>query len=330
MHKKKLEPDKTASQEIDITHEPIAKRKELYQVLTRNVRIRILLVSIIPMMLISGMLCRQCHLTYSDKISAPICELVLKHIQNIDAFLTENLGNVRYLARLLPYQSECCVPQHPCNIRYLAPLLPTTDLQMAQQFLTSQLSEHKNEYGDVFTDPGLVDSDGIQFAYEGPFRLINADYSEASCFLKAKENPYSISDVFAGIRGHPHFIIAVKLSAQGRTYILKSSINFTAFNSLVGNAQIGRTGTAFIVNAKGELQTHPRSGTTGAIPSFIADPTIFKHDHTLNNGHGPSLVFIPRHGPQQTMKLKTSTCRAKMGAPGASPSCFLFLVSSFI
>nr|WP_320016693.1 hypothetical protein [uncultured Desulfobacter sp.] len=50
-------------------------------------------------------------------------------------------------------------------------LLPTTDPEMPQQFLTSQLSELKNEYGDVFTDLGLVGSDGIQFAYEGPFRL---------------------------------------------------------------------------------------------------------------------------------------------------------------
>ncbi|NDY72758.1 hypothetical protein DO021_00695 [Desulfobacter hydrogenophilus] len=30
------------------------------------------------------------------------------------------------------------------------------------------------EYGDVFTDLGLVNSDGTQFAYEGPFRLVNA------------------------------------------------------------------------------------------------------------------------------------------------------------
>ncbi len=282
VYTKKLGPDKTASQEIDITHEPIAERKEFYQVLTRNVGMRILLVSIIPIMLTSGILCRQFHLTYSE-------------------------------------------------------------------------SELKDGYGDVFTDIGIVDLDGIQFAYEGPFRLINADYSEVSWFLKAKENPYSISDVFAGIRGPPHFILAVKLSAQGHTHILKSTINFTAFNSLLGNVRIGRTGTAFIVNAKGELQTHPRSGTTGAAPSFIADPTIFKHDHTLilkhknnkgngclyalalfktvgwrmvfhqdagdalkdiqlplnirhtakpstrdtaNNCHGPSLVFTPRHGPQ--------------------------------
>lgn len=235
-------------------NEPLVDRKEFYQVLTRKIRILILMVSIIPMMLTLGILCWRFHLAYSEKISAHIGELVLKHTQNIDTFLKEKLGNIRYLARQLSI----------------------TEPEMAQQFLTSQLSELNDEYGDVFTDLGLVDSNGIQFAYEGPFRLINADYSQAAWFLKAMDSPYYISDVFAGLRGHPHFILAVKLSAKGRTYILRSTINFTAFNSLVENVQIGRTGTAFIVNAQSQLQTHPRSGTMEIVPSFIEDPAISK------------------------------------------------------
>jgi two-component system NtrC family sensor kinase len=239
--------------------EPIADRKHFYQVLTRNIRIRILLVSIIPMILTLGILGWRFHMAYSEKISDHIGELVLKHTQNIDTFLNEKLGNIRYLARQLS----------------------STEPDMAQQFLTSKLSELKDEYGDVFTDLGLVNSDGIQFAYEGPFRLVNADYSQATWFLKSMNSPYYISDVFAGLRGHPHFILAVKLSAQGRSYILRSTINFTTFNTLVENVRIGRTGTAFIVNATGQLQTHPRSGTMEIVPSFIEDTAIFKNKQSL-------------------------------------------------
>ncbi len=234
-------------------------RKEFYQVLTRKIRIRILLVSFIPMMLTSGILCWQFHLAYSEKVSAHICELVLKHTRYIDAFLAEKLGNIRYLARQFSTGS------------------PDT----AQAFLASQLMELKNEYGDVFTDLGIVDSNGRQFAYEGPFRLEYADYSKAEWYRKAMDSPYYISDVFAGLRGHPHFILAVKVSCRGRTYILRSTINFTAFNMLVENVRIGRTGTAFIVNAQGKLQTHPRSGGQAVIPSFIADPAIFKDKDTV-------------------------------------------------
>ncbi len=235
-----------------------ADRKEFYQSLIRKIRIRILLVSLIPMMLTSGILCWRFHLAYSEKVSAHICELVLKHTQNIDAFLAEKLGNIRYLARQLSMGSA----------------------DSAQAFLSAQLAELKSEYGDVFTDLGLVDSDGIQFAYEGPFRLMNAHYSNAAWFLKAMNSPYYISDVFAGLRGHPHFILAVKLESQGQTYILRSTINFTAFNILVENVEIGKTGTAFIVNAEGRLQTHPRAGTLDIVPSFISDPSIFNGGNT--------------------------------------------------
>jgi two-component system NtrC family sensor kinase len=211
------------------------------------------------MILTLGILGWRFHLAYSEKISDHIGELVLKHTQNIDTFLKEKLGNIRYLARQLS----------------------STEPDMAQQFLTSKLSELKDEYGDVFTDLGLVNSDGIQFAYEGPFRLVNADYSQATWFLKSMNSPYYISDVFAGLRGHPHFILAVKLSAQGRSYILRSTINFRTFNTLVENVRIGRTGTAFIVNATGQLQTHPRSGTMEIVPSFIEDTAIFKNKQSL-------------------------------------------------
>ena len=130
---------------------------------------------------------------------------------------------------------------------------------------------------------------------KGPSALSMPITARRTWFLNAMDSPYYISDVFAGLRGHPHFILAVKLSAQGRSYILRSTINFTTFNSLVENVQIGRTGTAFIVNAKGQLQTHPRSGTKEIVPSFIADPAIFKDKQSLilkhENGKGKTYLY---------------------------------------
>ncbi len=60
-------------------HDPIAERQEYYQVLTRNIRIRILRISIIPMLLTSDILYWRFHLAYSDKISAHLCEPVPGH-----------------------------------------------------------------------------------------------------------------------------------------------------------------------------------------------------------------------------------------------------------
>ncbi|MDD9301749.1 MAG: two-component sensor histidine kinase [Desulfobacter sp.] len=239
--------------------EPLADRKGFYQILTRKIRVLILVVSFVPMMLTAGILCYRFHQAYSEKVSAHISELVLKHTQNIDAFLLEKLGNIRYLARQFSESNP----------------------ESAQTFLVLHLARLKEEYGDVFTDLGLVNTQGIQFAYEGPFRFENADYSRAKWFVRSMESPYYISDVFAGLRGHPHFILAVKVTCKKQDYILRATINFTAFNSLVENIQIGKTGAAYIVNTKGEFQTHARSGTSAHIAPAMVAKDVFSDNNTV-------------------------------------------------
>ncbi|MCK7505451.1 MAG: cache domain-containing protein [Desulfobacterales bacterium] len=72
------------------------------------------------------------------------------------------------------------------------------------------------------------------------------------------KHDYVISDVFLGLRGLPHFIVAVQLRrANGRPWILRATIDFVAFSDLVNNIRIGRTGIAYILNREGKLQTTP-------------------------------------------------------------------------
>ncbi len=94
-------------------------------------------------------------------------------------------------------------------------------------------------------------------AYAGPFKLENAIYSDAEWFRKAIKSDYFISDVFLGLRGIPHFIITVRQKSNGKPWILRATISFVAFNSLVENLRIGKTGFAFILNSKGEFQSKP-------------------------------------------------------------------------
>jgi two-component system, NtrC family, sensor kinase len=101
-------------------------------------------------------------------------------------------------------------------------------------------------------------------AYAGPFKLEGADYATASWFLGAWSREQYISDVFSGLRGTPHFIIAVKQNAAGRPgplgYLVRSTIDFEAFNALVEKLRLGKTGFAFIINRQGQFQTKPRYG----------------------------------------------------------------------
>ncbi len=238
--------------------ESLTDRKLFYHVLARKITVLILVVSFFPMTLTTGILFYRFHLTYTDKIQAHISELVQKHTQNIDSFLEEKLDNIQYLAR-----------QFDGN------------RQSPQNFLQKHLKLLKDEYGDVFTDLGLVDEKGIQFAYEGPFRLENADYSKAEWFVKAMDKPFFISDVFAGLRGHPHFIIAVKVQSNGGSYILRSTIDFGSFNFLVENIHIGETGMAFIINSKGQLQTQTNVKLKQSIIPSMLDRSCYNNDETV-------------------------------------------------
>ncbi len=251
----------------------VEDRNIFYHVLSRKITTLILVVSFFPMLLTTGILVYRFNLTYTEKIEAHISELVQKHTQNIDSFLAEKLGNIRYMAR--PFENSQQAP----------------DI-----FLQKNLALLKTEYGDVFTDLGMVNENGIQFEYEGPFRLKNADYSGAEWFLKAMGKPFYISDVFAGLRGHPHFIIAVKIKSNGSYYILRSTINFGAFNSLVENIQIGKTGYAFLVNSKGQLQTQTKVGIEQAGVISIPDNNRLKNSKTVftkkEDASGKKYLFV--------------------------------------
>ncbi len=200
----------------------------------KNRFLSVLLTSITPLILVSVIILFQFYTSYHEKVHAHLETLVKKHKLNIDTFLNEKLR----------------------NIRFLADNVSLSELR-DQSFLEKQLALLQEEYDAVFVDLGLVNDQGIQVAYAGPFKLGRADYSSADWLKKAIDSHYYISDVFLGLRGLPHFIISVKRNWQGQSWILRATIDFMAFNNLVESIRIGETGFAFILNRKGEFQTKP-------------------------------------------------------------------------
>ena len=206
-----------------------------YRSLRRNILVVIVLVSFAPLVLVTGLVGYYFHTSYRSKVLAHLVELVEKHKQTIDSFLYERLSGVALIARTFDFE------------------------QLSNEmFLREKLSILREEYGGIFVDLGLVSDQGIQIAYAGPFELRRALYSEADWFKKAMQSQVFISDVFMGLRGMPHFIVAVKRTYGSREWILRATIDFVAFNSLVESTRIGTTGSAFIVNKQGEFQTKPR------------------------------------------------------------------------
>ena len=211
----------------DIDHD-----ESYYHNLTRNLIVKMIIASFTPLILITFITSYKYNNAYKKKVIAHIQELVEKHKQNIDNFLKEKLANTLFLTR------TCSISQ----------LDNESELQEKLELL-------QEEYGSFFVDIGLVDAKGLQIDYAGPFKLGSVNYSQAEWFKETMDKKYYISDVFLGIRGLPHFIIAIQKTYKNQKWIVRTTIDFVLFNELVKNIRIGKTGRAFIINRKGEFQT---------------------------------------------------------------------------
>jgi two-component system NtrC family sensor kinase len=165
-----------------------------YQSLNRNIILIIIIVSVIPMILVSSTIYLQFRSSYHEKVYDHLRELVDKHKDDIDIFLQERLTDIRIMARSFGYES-------------------LSD----ESFLQERLATHQQEYGPYFVDLGVINSQGRQVAYAGPFKLGEAQYSDAKWFREVLRNEYVISDVFLGLRGLPHFIVAVRNTKNNET-----------------------------------------------------------------------------------------------------------------
>ena len=209
----------------------------------RNILLFSIIVSIAPMILVSFIILYQFKTSYNEKINAHLEELVNKHKQNIDTFLKERLGDIQALASNSSFKK-----------------------MIDEEFLADRLRILQQSYGPVFVDLGVINAKGVQVAYAGPFKLGEAHYSEANWFQEAQAREHYKSDVFLGLRGLPHFIIAVtgicdaddvKGLCKGERWILRATIDFVAFNNLVEEIKVGETGFAFILSKDGKFQTKP-------------------------------------------------------------------------
>jgi two-component system NtrC family sensor kinase len=189
--------------------------------------------SVGPLLFVSAVILVEFRRAHYEKVTAHLGELVEKHRQNVDSFLTAKLGDIQVLSTTFTFEELG-----------------------DEAFLQQRLAILQQAYDPVFVDLGVINAEGMQVAYAGPFRLGHADYSDAGWFQEAMRRDFFISDVFPGLRGLPHFIVAVRRSQGDETWILRATIDFVAFNDLVEKIRIGRTGFAFILNRQGEFQTN--------------------------------------------------------------------------
>jgi len=192
------------------------------------------IIIIAPLVITGAVNLHQFRNAYRTKVSNELSVMIERHSMTVDSFINDRLSDIRVIAR-----------EHPI------------DRLRQPEFLRRVLNLMREEYHGAFVDLGLVDANGIQVAYAGPFNLLMADYSAAAWFQDAVASESVISDVFAGLRGSPHFIVATQKTIGDELFVVKATIDFEAFNALVENLRIGSTGFAFIINREGDFQTNP-------------------------------------------------------------------------
>ena len=249
---------------------------EYYRQFIKKMVILLIIFSLLPILLINTVLRYYFLSSYSDKVMEHLTELIGKNKQNIDNFFQERLHNIQVLSRS-----------------------NTMEQLLNEEFLAEQLKILQEEYQNVFLDLGVIDDHGQQIAYAGKYKLVKAEYKDTNWFNNALKRDYFISDVFPDQRGQPHFIITVKKSWNEKKYIIRATIDFNTFNTLVEKIRIGSSGFAFIVNKNGQLQTRNMYNlmtTNGTSDLDFLNKIDFERDdknvHIINNQRLGTKQFI--------------------------------------
>jgi two-component system, NtrC family, sensor kinase len=205
---------------------------ERYRVLRRNIIVLMLLVTIIPLFLMAFINYHQYQSALKDEILAPLRVLVSKTKHSFELFLAGRVSTVSFIASAYTYED-------------------LADEKKLNRIFRVLKQEFKG-----FIDLGLIDANGVQVSYVGPYELKGKNYAEQSWFHQVKVNGVYVSDVFMGFRRFPHIVIAVQhITDAGDSWILRATIDTARFDDLIASMGLDPQSDAFVINRNGVFQT---------------------------------------------------------------------------
>lgn len=124
-----------------------------------------------------------------------------------------------------------------------------------QERLNTILENLKKSFGR-FTDLEVIDTNGNQVAYAGPYNLDADNYRDQNWFKEVLVHGDYISDIFMGFRMNPHMVIAVMSPKNNGTgYILRATVEASQFHEELLQIESGSEEELLITNHEGILQT---------------------------------------------------------------------------
>lgn len=206
-----------------------------YRKLQRNIIILMLLVTLIPLTLMAVLNAMQYQQNITTERIDPMRSIASKATHSFELFLEERLSAIKFIASSHSFQN----------------LSDPKQLHRIYRIL-------REKYGG-YVDLGLINSEGKQVSYAGPYDLLNKDYSNQDWFKEVQVKGIFVSDVFMGYREFPHIALAVQhMTDNGETWILRATMDTQKFANLINAMSMSAVSDAFLINNKGILQTDSR------------------------------------------------------------------------
>lgn len=192
-------------------------------------------VSVMPLLTISWFSHQQYVRTLESETTSPLSALARKTATTIDLYLKERSSTVSFIA-------------HAYTFREL----------LDQKNLHRVFLALKSEYHG-FVDMGVVNAEGVQVDYVGPYGLKDANYAGQQWLEAAQINGLYISNSFLGLRGFPHMVIAVhRMESNGDSWTLRVTIDTSRLQRLLPLMDQTQDTDIFLCDSEGNLQTNSR------------------------------------------------------------------------
>jgi len=237
--------------------------------LKRGILVNMIFLPMVPFLIVMGISYYFFSSALETGTQATLTRVLTDHCRMIDTFLLARKADLELMTRTYSFDEVCDG--------------------------SSIIAIYKNleKRSAAFVDLGLFDAQGIHLRYSGDSALIGMSYAGEEWFKKTMEKGYYISDIFLGYRNVPHFVVAVRRSGPGNTWVLRATIDTLFFDTLVSGVRMGRTGEAYILNQGGLAQTARRSGD---IKLLDRDPA-FQWFGNIDETTGGVARFSPRGQP---------------------------------
>ncbi|MBW2525399.1 MAG: two-component sensor histidine kinase [Deltaproteobacteria bacterium] len=203
-----------------------------YRRLWASIVIATCLVSLVPLVIMAVINYYQYQKAFAEEVRHPISLRASNARRSLQFYFDELLSTLNFVIHDRSYE------------------------ELRDQKSLTRTFRNLRENHRGFVDIGVIDADGIQRAYVGPYQVLNKDYSEQQWFKDTALRGKSVSDVFMGHRGFPHLAVAVRnVTDDGHVYVLRATFNADILATVAGVEIDGSDRDSFIINHAGVLQT---------------------------------------------------------------------------